>query len=102
MPGRSGENAPNLHERTIDAMNQILERALGYVTGLEKIAVDQAVKLLYPRVERRVLQATEEELRLELKNLQMLVDKALAEPELARRKGTSAGRRQRARVKRGK
>ncbi|MCY0903274.1 MAG: hypothetical protein OWU32_14025 [Firmicutes bacterium] len=76
----SDSTPDSLHARTLDAMNQILARALGYVTGLEKVAVDQAVRLLYPRVENRVMQASEEELRVELKHLQTLVEAALAEP----------------------
>lgn len=95
----------SLHARTLDAMNQILARALGYVTGLEKVAVDQAMRLLYPRVENRVMQASEEELRVELKHLQALVEGALAEPALtktpraarsAKGKRASAGRKRRA------
>lgn len=81
MSPQSQHPTDSMHERTLAAIRQILDRVFDNVYGLEKVVVRQGIQLLYPKVEKRIRDATEEELAVELRNLRQLVDAALNDRE---------------------
>ncbi|MDQ0189648.1 hypothetical protein JI721_09200 [Alicyclobacillus cycloheptanicus] len=84
-----------LHDRTLQGARTVVDRALNYVEGVEKMVVNRAVRTLFPRVEQRIRQAPEAALRTELQYLYDLIGHILDEP--ASNKGRKkSGRRSRA------
>lgn len=84
----------SIADRTILGAQQIMERALNYVDGLEKIMITRGIQALYPRIEQRIRRASEEDLLVELKYLRELLDHVLNEPkEAVPKKRTRTNRR---------
>lgn len=79
MPGNE-QDVSELHERTLNGVQKVIDRAMNYVTGLEKIVVSRAVQILQPRVEQRIRQAPESDLLAELRYLHDLLGDILQEP----------------------
>ncbi len=77
----SGSDAQSntLHERTLVGVQEVLERALNHVQGLEKMVVGRAIQILYPRVAQRIRGASEVDLRKVLKYLYDLLENVLQE-----------------------
>lgn len=90
MAPQSDWESNSIHERTLVAVRQILDRVFGHVHGIEKVVVTQGIQLLYPKVEKRICDASAEELEAELRNLRQLVDLALKD-----RPATAVNRRTR-------
>ncbi len=83
----------SLSDKTIWGMQQVIDRALRYVQGFEKTVVTGAVRALYPRVESRIRQTSEEELRTELRYLHGLLESILDEPSKKQLKSKPKRRR---------
>lgn len=69
MKAMSATQEQPLSEQTVEAMQQFINQALNSVTGIEKTVVDGALRVLYPRIEERIREMSEEDLRRELKTL---------------------------------
>lgn len=79
MPDGESQTS-RLHERTLDGLRQVIERALGYVHGVERLVISRAIQLLHPRIEERIRQASEDDLRIELKYLHELIGSIIQQP----------------------
>ncbi len=66
-----------LHERTAATIDTLLNRALQSLTGVERTVVGQAAQLIYPRVQRKLHEVTETQLRDELVYFQSLLNAIL-------------------------
>lgn len=75
------ERQESIADRTLWGAQQIMERALGYVDGLEKVMVTRGIQTLYPRIEQRIRRASDDDLIVELKYLRDLLDQVLDEPK---------------------
>jgi hypothetical protein len=73
--------SPTLHERTLHAVQEVLQKALNQLSGLERTMVGRGAQMILPRVESRIRSATEGDLRASLKQIQYLLDKVLGEPQ---------------------
>lgn len=65
---------PKLQERMSAALDTLLSRALGHLSGLERTVVHQAASMLYPRVQHKVYGASDDQLRSELLYFRDLID----------------------------
>ncbi|MCL6452616.1 MAG: hypothetical protein K6T78_03190 [Alicyclobacillus sp.] len=94
---------PTLHDRTLRGVEQVIDRAMNHVQGMERAIVRRAVQALYPRVRQRLLAAAETDLREELEFLHTLIGDILqdspATPKPVRRRGRRGARRGRAGAK---
>ena len=70
-----------LHKRTLKGINEVLERTVNSVDGLEKMVVSRAIQVLQPRLNQRIRAASEEGLRAELKYLHNLLETMLADKQ---------------------
>ena len=79
MPATESQGKP-LHERTLRGIQDIVERILSHVDGIEKSLIIRGIQVLYPKLEQRILGASESELRSSLQYVQELIGKVLDDP----------------------
>ncbi|WAH36118.1 hypothetical protein [Alicyclobacillus dauci] len=83
MPNQDASPS-TLHERTVTALNQLVQEALAHVSGLDRMIVNQAIPMIYPRIQRRIASASEEALHEQLLHMKNMIESVLQET-----KGTS-------------
>jgi len=74
--------ADDIQKRTLVALRQILERVHNRLDGVEMVMVDRAIQMVYPRVEKRIREASAENLKAELNHIHSLLDEVLGKPEI--------------------
>ncbi|EJY56516.1 acriflavin resistance protein [Alicyclobacillus hesperidum URH17-3-68] len=73
-------------ERTLAAIEIIEERVRSNAHGFDRVIVNQALPLIHPRLEQRILSVPESELIAELRHVQALLQAILGEPATTKRK----------------
>jgi hypothetical protein len=88
----------SLQERALSAIQQLLDRAMAHVDGVERVVLRQTIQLFYPRLERTIRNASEDKLSQEIEHIRALLDAVLPQPtDLA---GTGAVQKRRTRRRR--
>lgn len=78
------ERDDSIQNRTLTGVKSVINRALPHVQGVERMIVNQAVQMLYPRIARKIQEASENELREEVLYLRNLLNEILQEKETIR------------------
>lgn len=70
----------SLRDDIMQAINEALERAVDHLAGVERMVVSQAIQHLYPRLERRIRTASDEDLAAEIARVQERLNAILPPP----------------------